>query len=81
MKEIEPSFGFEIDFLPVGDKSKSGDAICMRWGNLHDPLKQNVMVVDGGFLSESNHCQYSCKVRLQWMARNCSQWGNVGVNG
>lgn len=54
MKEIEPSFGFEIDFLPVGDKSKSGDVICMRWGNLHDPLKQNVMVVDGGFAENAD---------------------------
>lgn len=46
------SFGFEIDFLPVGDESDSGDAICMRWGNnLEDPVQreQFVMVVDGGY--------------------------------
>lgn len=46
------SFGFEIDFLPVGDKGDSGDAICMRWGyHLDDPFqrRQFVMVVDGGY--------------------------------
>ena len=49
MTNSECPFGFEIDFLPVGESSKSGDAICMRWGHLHDPSRQNVMVVDGGF--------------------------------
>ena len=43
------TFGFEIDFLPVGEKSKSGDAICMRWGNLANPKDQNVVIVDGGY--------------------------------
>lgn len=50
---IDPTkpFGFEIDFLPVGEGERSGDAICMRWGyNLHsDYPEQFVMVVDGGF--------------------------------
>ena len=37
---------FEIDFLAVGDKSDSGDAIAMRFfNNAH----QTVMVVDGGY--------------------------------
>lgn len=51
MKETETPFGFEIDFLPVGDSSKSGDAICMRWGYglCTDKPDQFVMVVDGGF--------------------------------
>ena len=42
--------GYEIDFLPVGPESKSGDAIAMRWGNLHGSRdEQVVVVVDGGF--------------------------------
>lgn len=44
------AFGFEIDFLPVGETE--GDAICMRWGyHLDDPSRrrQFVMVVDGGY--------------------------------
>lgn len=45
-------FGFEIDFLPVGDSTRNGDAICLRWGyHLADDenRRQWVMVVDGGF--------------------------------
>lgn len=52
MEDKIEDFGFEIDFLPVGDKSRSGDAICIRWGyRLADPAsrKQYVCVVDGGF--------------------------------
>ena len=26
--------GFEIDLLPVGNESKGGDAIALRYGNL-----------------------------------------------
>lgn len=42
--------GYEVDFLPVGDGQSSGDAICMRMGDLHsgDRSKQLVMVIDGG---------------------------------
>src|SRR5262245_9392200 len=40
---------FEIDFLPVGEGEKSGDAIALRWGNLTGPRRQQVvMVIDGG---------------------------------
>ena len=44
------NFGFEVDFLPIGDKSKSGDAICVRWGyNLNSTIeRQFVMLIDGG---------------------------------
>ena len=51
MQDQNDKFGFEIDFFPVGDKSKSGDAICMRWGYGLRTSKpdQFVMVVDGGF--------------------------------
>lgn len=42
--------GYEIDFLPVGDKSKGGDAIAIRFGDLNGERDQQfVMVVDGGY--------------------------------
>jgi beta-lactamase superfamily II metal-dependent hydrolase len=37
--------GYEIDFLPVGNGDKSGDAIAVRYG---EPGDYKVMVVDGG---------------------------------
>lgn len=46
------SFGFEVDFLPVGEGERSGDAICLRWGyHLDNPSlrKQCVCVIDGGY--------------------------------
>lgn len=54
MENVQKEFGFEVDFLPVGDKTRSGDAICLRWGyNLCDETgghrQQFVMVVDGGY--------------------------------
>ena len=39
--------GFEIDFLPVGENSRSGDAICLRYGHPQTGLK--IHVVDGGY--------------------------------
>jgi glyoxylase-like metal-dependent hydrolase (beta-lactamase superfamily II) len=40
---------YEIDFLPVGDGEKSGDAIAMRfWGVNTRALDQTVVVIDGG---------------------------------
>ena len=39
------NFGYEIDFLPVGNGDKSGDAIAIRYGR-QDNYK--VVVVDGG---------------------------------
>jgi len=42
--------GYEVDFLGVGDESKSGDAIAIRFGNLHGSRQeQTVVVIDGGF--------------------------------
>ena len=42
--------GYEIDFLPVGNGEKSGDAIALRFGNLRGSREeQTVVVVDGGF--------------------------------
>jgi beta-lactamase superfamily II metal-dependent hydrolase len=44
------TMGYEVDFLPVGDGEKCGDAIAMRFGNLlADPPQQTVVVIDGGF--------------------------------
>ncbi|MEN4787725.1 MBL fold metallo-hydrolase [Pantoea agglomerans] len=41
--------GYEVDFLAVGEKS-SGDAICVRWGNLHGTREeQKVIVIDAGY--------------------------------
>ena len=41
--------GLEVDYLPVGEGEKSGDAIAMRWGYLGRSLpKQRVIVIDGG---------------------------------
>jgi beta-lactamase superfamily II metal-dependent hydrolase len=42
--------GYEVDFLGVGRESKSGDAIAIRFGNLHGRRdEQTVVVIDGGF--------------------------------
>ena len=41
--------GYEIDFLAVGDKSQSGDAIALRWGDLLGNGSQFIAVIDGGF--------------------------------
>ena len=38
-------YGYEVDFLPVGNGDKSGDAIVLRYG---EPGNYKVMVVDGG---------------------------------
>lgn len=41
---------YEIDFLAVGDESKGGDAIALRYGNLTGPRdEQTVIVIDGGY--------------------------------
>ena len=41
--------GYEIDFIAVGDASRSGDAIALRYGNLHGARhEQTVVVIDGG---------------------------------
>ena len=42
--------GYEIDVIGVGQESKSGDAIAIRWGNLFGTRsEQRVIVIDGGF--------------------------------
>lgn len=45
------AIGYELDFLPVGEESKGGDAIAIRYGNLTGTRsEQTVIVVDGGYL-------------------------------
>lgn len=42
--------GYEVDVLGVGEKSNSGDAIVVRYGNLHGGRdEQTVVVIDGGY--------------------------------
>ena len=44
--------GYEVDFLPVGEGEKSGDAITLRWGCLHaDRQRQTVVVIDAGYMA------------------------------
>lgn len=47
---MNDEFGYEVDYLAVGDKSKSGDAIAIRWGIGLDKSNENqfVMLIDGG---------------------------------
>lgn len=41
--------GYEVDYLPVGDGEKGGDAIILRYGDLHGERdNQNIVVIDGG---------------------------------
>jgi hypothetical protein len=39
---------YQIDFFPVGEGSRSGDAIAMRFGDFSDHMKTQVVVIDGG---------------------------------
>ena len=42
--------GYEIDFLEVGENSKSGDAIALRFGNFDGTREeQKVVIIDGGY--------------------------------
>ena len=41
---------YEVDVIGIGQESKSGDAIAVRWGNLHGARnEQRVVLIDGGF--------------------------------
>ncbi|MFA4922833.1 MAG: MBL fold metallo-hydrolase [Ignavibacteriaceae bacterium] len=41
---------YEVDYIPVGDGEKSGDAIAIRFGNLLGTRQeQTIIVIDGGF--------------------------------
>jgi beta-lactamase superfamily II metal-dependent hydrolase len=49
--------GYELDFLAVGEKSQSGDAIALRYGNLINGTRdeQKVIVIDGGFQKDGEN--------------------------
>ena len=54
--------GFEVDFLPVGDGEKGGDAIALRYGKLDGTRSEQVVIVIDGGTKESgenlvNHIQ------------------------
>lgn len=44
-REDSPSMGYEIDFIPVGEGERNGDAIAMR---ITENGKTEVYVIDGG---------------------------------
>lgn len=47
--------GYEVDFLGTQSETKSGDAIAIRFGNLHGPRhEQTVVVIDGGFTDDGS---------------------------
>ncbi|HIF9419664.1 TPA: ComEC/Rec2 family competence protein [Photobacterium damselae] len=42
--------GYEVDFLAVGEETKSGDAIALRFGDLKGSRdEQTVVIIDGGY--------------------------------
>ena len=49
---MNEELAFEIDFHPVGDGEKGGDAITLRYGKLNSQysFSQKVIVIDGGSL-------------------------------
>jgi len=44
----------EVDFFPVGDGGRSGDAITLRFGNFGDLRQQYVVVIDGGYADDGD---------------------------
>lgn len=62
------NLGYEIDFLPVGDGTKSGDAILLRFGDLYKGQSaQKVVLIDGGYkgtaeaIKKQMQKYYNCK--------------------
>ena len=50
------NYSLEIDFLPVGEESKSGDAIAMRFGLYENQQwsNQTIIIIDGGNSDSGN---------------------------
>ncbi|SHI71221.1 ComEC/Rec2 family competence protein [Flavobacterium terrae] len=50
------NYSLEIDFMPVGDGEKSGDAIALRFGLYEDGRwkNQKVFIIDGGNLASGD---------------------------
>ena len=60
---------YEVDFIGVGQESKSGDAIVVRWGNLVGSRReQRVVVIDGGFKESGQnvveHVREHCRTNV-----------------
>ncbi|MFC3187245.1 hypothetical protein ACFOD0_10120 [Shewanella intestini] len=54
--------GYEIDILAVGEKSNSGDAIALRYGNLHGGRdEQTVIIIDGGYKDDGQKLLHHVK--------------------
>lgn len=72
---MDENFGYEIDYIAIGDKSKSGDAIAIRWGyNLDSSNReQYVMLIDGGH-------SYSAKDVLNHINKYYFDGRNTKVN-
>ena len=66
---------YEVDFLPVGEGEKSGDAIAMRFGDLSRPDGQTVIVIDSGFGAKTGQ-------QLAALIRNCyhASWVDLVVS-
>lgn len=45
---------YEVDIRAVGEESKSGDAITLRFGNFSSPNTQTVVVIDGGYTANGD---------------------------
>lgn len=55
-------FGYEMDMLSVGNKSKSGDAILLRYGDLYTGGNQQaVILIDGGYCETANTIKETLK--------------------
>lgn len=50
IQEVE--MGYEVDFLHVGEKSNSGDAILLHFGDGDNLSDWNVVLIDGGFSAD-----------------------------
>ena len=69
--------GFEVDFLPVGEGEKSGDAIAIRCGNLNGSRnEQFVMVIDGGTLDSGMRWSSTSNVSTAPVA---STWRSIAI--
>lgn len=53
---VSKEFRFQLNMLRVGEETKCGDCICLRWGFNLDTANPNqfVMLVDGGFASNAS---------------------------
>jgi len=62
---MNEELAYEIDFHPVGDGEKGGDAITLRYGKLNSQhyFSQKVIVIDGGSLKSGESIVEHIKLR------------------